>query len=438
MVKGSHAAPSGASKVGYAAAFSANGRSIGGRTIEQIRSDFPALQRVIRHDGRENRVVYLDNAATTQKPQAVLDAMTDYYERSNANVHRALYTMGEESTAAFEATRKKVMRFINAASEREIVYTSGTTAAINLVAYSWGRTFLKQGDEILLTEMEHHSNLIPWQLVAKERGCTLRFLPVEEDGTVDLDRLPAVWSERIRLVAIAHMSNVLGTINDVRRVIEFAHARGVPVLLDGAQSVPHLPIDVQALDCDFLAFSGHKMCGPTGIGILYAKERILEEMPPFLGGGEMIEAVWLDHATWNDLPYKFEAGTPPIAESVGLGAAVDYLSSLTMEGVQAYEQELTRYALERLDAVAGLTLYGRAAARGAVFSFNIAGVHPHDLAQFLDREGVCVRSGHHCAHPLMRKLDVAATARASFSFYNTAEEVDLLVGALRKAKEFFI
>jgi len=438
MVKGTAAVRSGESGVRYAGTFNAAESRIGARTIEQIRGDFPALQRVIRHDGRENRVVYVDNAATTQKPQVVLDAMTAYYERSNANVHRALYTMGEESTAGYEATRKKVQRFINAANEREIVYTSGTTASINLVAYAWGRTFLKEGDEILLTEMEHHSNLVPWQLVAKERGCALRFLPVEEDGTVDLERLPAVWSERTRLVAIAHMSNVLGTINDVKRVIEFAHERGVPVLVDGAQSAPHLPVDVQALDCDFLAFSGHKMCGPTGIGILYGKERLLEEMPPFLAGGEMIEAVWLDHATWNDLPYKFEAGTPPIAESVGLGAAVDYLSLLTMEGVQTYEQELTRYALERLDTVAGLTLYGRAAARGAVFSFNIAGVHPHDLAQFLDRDGVCVRSGHHCAHPLMRKLNVPATARASFSFYNTAEEVDLLVEALRRAKEFFI
>ncbi len=438
MVKGSQAARSDESRLAYAGRIDAAEHRIGGRTIEQIRGDFPALQRVIRHDGRDTRVVYLDNAATTQKPQVVLDAMTAYYERSNANVHRALYTMGEESTAAYEATRRKVQRFINAASEREIVYTSGTTASINLVAYSWGRSFLKEGDEILLTEMEHHSNLVPWQLVAQERGCVLRFLPVEEDGTVDLDRLPAVWSERTRLVAIAHMSNVLGTVNDVKRIIEFAHARGVPVLLDGAQSVPHLPVDVQALDCDFLAFSGHKMCGPTGIGILYAKERLLEQMPPFLAGGEMIEAVWLDHATWNELPYKFEAGTPPIAESVGLGAAVDYLSSLSMKGVQEYEEQLTRYTLGRLDTVPGLTLYGRSAARGAVFSFNIAGVHPHDLAQFLDRDGVCVRSGHHCAHPLMRKLNVPATARASLSFYNTAQEVDLLVEALRKAKEFFI
>ncbi len=437
MVKGTQAAQLGASGPAPAGALLTSERRISGRRIAEIRGDFPALKRMVSRDGRESRVVYLDNAATTQKPQVVLDAMNDYYERSNANVHRALYTMGEESTAAYEATRRKIQRFVNAARPSEIVYTSGTTASINLVAYSWGRTFLKEGDEILLTEMEHHSNLIPWQLVAKERGCSLRFLPVEDDGTVDLDRLPLLWSERTKLVAIVHMSNVLGTINDVKRVIEFAHERGAPVIVDGAQSVPHLPIDVQALDCDFLAFSGHKMCGPTGIGILYGKEALLSKMPPFLGGGEMIEAVWLDHATWNELPYKFEAGTPPIAESVGLGAAVDYLSSLTMEGIRAYEEELTGYALRRLDTVPGLSLYGRAAARGAVFSFNIAGVHPHDLAQFLDREGVCVRSGHHCAHPLMRKLDVPATARASFSFYNTAEEVDLLVDALAKAREFF-
>lgn len=413
----------------------ASAETVGTRSVADIRTDFPILERV--PPGSKNPIAYLDNSATTQKPRSVVEALDRFYLETNANVHRALYRMGEEATAAFEEARRKVQRFVNAASPREIVYTHGTTEGINLVAYSWGRANIHEGDEILLTEMEHHSNLIPWQLLARERGATLRFIPFREDGSLDIDSVDRLVTERTRLVAVVHLSNVLGTINDVRRIVEVAHESGIPVLVDGAQSVPHIPVDVQALDCDFLAFSGHKMCGPTGVGILYGKERLLEEMPPFLGGGEMIEAVWLDHATWNELPYKFEAGTQPIAEAVGLGAAVDYLSGLGLENVARYERELTAYTEERLEKVPGITLYGRAAGRAGVFSFNIEGMHSHDVAQFLDTEGICVRSGHHCAHPVMRKLDITSTARASLYFYNNREEIDRLGDALDRAKEFF-
>ena len=411
--------------------------TLAGRSILDVRKDFPILSRTLEKGGGLVPLTYLDNAATAQKPRSVIDAVASFYAQSNANVHRALYTLGEEATAAYEATRRKVQAFIGAAKPSEIVYTSGTTGAINLVAYSWGRANIREGDEILLTEMEHHSNLVPWQLLAQEKGAKLRFIPFDADGSLELSRLGALFTDRTRLVAIVHMSNVFGTVNDVRRVIVEAHKRGVPVLVDGAQSVPHMPIDVQKLDCDFLAFSGHKMCGPTGIGILYGKEQILEAMPPFMGGGEMIEACWLDHATWNELPYKFEAGTTPIAEVVGLGAAVDYLGALDMGEIHRYERELAEYAGGALKSVPGITVYGNAPGKGAVFSFNIEGLHSHDIAQFLDTEGVCVRSGHHCANPIMRRLGIASTARASFYFYNTVEEVDRLVEVLPRAKEFF-
>ena len=410
---------------------------VGDVSVAEIRKDFPILATVPANSRNGEPIAYLDNAATTQKPLSVVETLSRFYLETNANVHRALYAMGEEATAAFEGARRKVQRFINAARPSEIVYTHGTTEGINLVAYSWGRANVHEGDEILLSEMEHHSNLVPWQLLARERGARLRFIPFREDGSLDLEQLDGLISKRTRLVALVHLSNVFGTVNDIRRVIEAAHARSIPVLIDGAQSVPHLPIDVQALDCDFLAFSGHKMCGPTGVGILYGKEKLLEEMPPFLGGGEMIEAVWLDHATWNELPYKFEAGTQPIAETVGLGAAVDYLGRLGMENIAAYERELTAYAEERLDAISGLSLYGHAGQRAGVFSFNVEGMHSHDVAQYLDTEGICVRSGHHCAHPIMRRLGVPSTARASLYFYNTREEVDRLADALGRAKEFF-
>ncbi len=406
---------------------------VGERLVSDIRRDFPILAR--RFHGKP--LVYLDNAATTQKPAAVIDALRGYYELSNANVHRALYALAEEATAGYEEARRKVQRFVGARKPGEIVFTRGTTEAINLVAQSWGRAKLGPGDEILLSEMEHHSNLVPWQLIAAERGATLRFIPFDGRGVLELDRLEDLFSERTRLVALVHMSNVFGTINDVERVIRFAHERGVPVLVDAAQSAPNMPIDVQALDCDFLAFSGHKMCAPMGIGALYGRERLLEEMPPYMGGGDMISSVWLDHATWNDLPYKFEAGTPNVGGAVALGAAIDYLGGLGLANIRSYEEGLAEQSLEALRAVPDLHIYGESPARGAVISFALGDIHAHDVAQFLDREGVAVRAGHHCAHPIMRKLGVPATVRASFYLYNTLEEALALAASLNRAREFF-
>ncbi len=405
--------------------------------VAAVRADFPILSR--RVNGRN--LVYLDSAATSQKPRQVIQAISDFYTQHNANVHRAVHTLAEEATAAYEASRRAVQGFLGAKRPGEVVFTRGATEAINLVAGSYGRAFLRPGDEVLLTEMEHHSNLVPWQLLAAERGLRLRFLPFRGDGTLDLDALERIpgGGERVRLAALTHMSNVFGTVNDLRRVAEWAHARGAVVLVDAAQSVPHLPVDVGELGCDFLAFSGHKMCGPMGIGVLYGREELLERMPPYMGGGDMIRAVWLERAEWNDLPYKFEAGTPNVEGAVGLGAAVRYLEGLGMANIRAYEQRLTLYALERLGEVRGLTLYGPTGAegRGAVFSFNLAGVHPHDVAQFLDWEGIAVRAGHHCAHPVMRRLEVPATVRASLYLYNTHGEIDRLVEALPRAGEAF-
>ena len=406
---------------------------MGARSVEEVREDFPILDRTV--GGKP--LAYLDNAATSQKPRAVLDAMRVYYERENANVHRALHTLGEEATALFEASRGKVQRFLNARSKREIVFTRGTTEAINLVAWSWGSKFVKKGDVILLTGMEHHSNLVPWQLLCERTGATLAFIPVTPEGELDLAAAEHAWTDRIRLVALTHVSNVLGTINDVKTVCDMAHARGAAVLVDAAQSVPHFRVDVADIGCDFLAFSGHKMCGPMGIGALYGKERLLESMPPWMGGGEMISAVWAERSTWNEIPYKFEAGTPNVEGAVGLGAAIDYLHGLELGAIEAWEAELSRYALQSLGEVPGLTLYGSARERGAVFSFNLGNIHAHDVAQYLDREGIAVRAGHHCAQPLMRSLDVAGTARASLSFYNTLPEIDRLVVALRGAAEFY-
>ncbi len=409
--------------------------TLGGRRVAEIRRDFPILRRRIGNAP----LAYLDNAATSQKPRAVLEAIDRYYRHTNANVHRALHALGEEATAAFELARGKVRGFIGAEKTAEIVFTRGTTEAINLVASSWGRANLRPGDEVMLSEMEHHSNLVPWQLVCAERGCTLKFAPLAPDGTLDMAALEALVTERTRMVAITHVSNVLGTINDVRRIASMAHERGALMLVDGAQSVPHLPVDVRDLGCDFLAFSGHKMCAPMGIGVLWGRARLLEEMPPWMGGGEMIRAVWLDHATWNDLPWKFEAGTPNVEGAVGLGAAVDYLLGLGMRDVAAREARLGSYCLERLREVPGLTVYGSAQAgsRGAVYSFNLDGLHPHDVAQYLDSQGIAVRAGHHCAQPLMRALGVSATARASLSFYNTESECDRLREALVRARKMF-
>jgi len=410
---------------------------VGLGSLASLRKDFPILNRRVR--GRP--LVYLDNAATSQKPRAVIEALSRYYEQSNANVHRGVHTLGEEATQAYEAARDKVRRFLNAESRESIIFTRGTTESINLVANSYARHFLKPGDEIVLTEMEHHSNLVPWQLVAQERGARLRFVGLNDDGTLRLEDYQRLLGERTRLVAVTHVSNVVGTINPVSQIARWAHQVGAVVVVDGAQSAPHMPVDVQALDCDFFACSGHKMLGPTGSGVLFGKPELLEKMPPFLGGGEMISRVELERSTWNELPWKFEAGTPPIAPIIGLGAAVDYLQAVGMEAIQAHEQELTPYALEALRNAESVTVYGCAPQRAAVIAFNLEGetgeVHPHDLATLLDHEGIAIRAGHHCAQPLMRRLGVVATARASFYLYNTKAEVDMLVEALSRARRFF-
>jgi cysteine desulfurase/selenocysteine lyase len=408
--------------------------SLGGRSLTSIRADFPILsRRIAAGGGRTHPLAYLDNAATTQKPLAVLEAIRRYYEHSNANVHRSLHTLGEEATAAYEQARRRVARFLNA-TPTEIVFTRGATEAINLVAASFTRG-LAPGSEILLSEMEHHSNLVPWQLAARDRGLVLRFLPISPEGTLELEALQKAAGPRLSLIAVTLVSNVLGTINDLPRITAFARERGVPVLVDAAQAVGHLPVDVRALGCDFLAFSGHKMYAPMGIGVLYGRERLLERMEPYMGGGEMIRTVTLERSTWNQLPYKFEAGTPNVEGAVGLEAAIGYLEGLGREAVRDYEELLASYALRRLQEVPGLTLYGPATARTGVFSFSLAGVHPHDVAQWLDSEGVALRAGHHCAQPLLARLGVTATARASLGLYNLREEVDRLARGLGRVRE---
>ncbi len=400
-----------------------------------VRQDFPLLQRSV--DGKP--LVYLDSAATSQKPRVVLEALQRYYEEYNANVHRGLYRIAERATLAYEEARAKVAAFIGAPAE-ELVFTRGTTEAINLVAYSYGDAFVGPGDEIVVTEMEHHSNLVPWQLLAQRRGARLRVVRVRpEDGTLDLEALDRVLTDRTRLVAVAHQSNVVGTINPVREIAQRAHAAGAVVLVDGAQSVPHMPVRVGELGCDFLAFSGHKMCGPTGIGALWARRELLEAMPPFHGGGEMIERVELERSTYKDPPHRFEAGTPNIADAIALGVAVEYLQSLGMEAVREHEKALVRYALAQLAEVRGVRVYGPAdpEVRGGAVAFTVEGVHPHDVAQVLDSEGVCVRAGHHCAQPLHRALGLAATARASVYLYNTPEDIDALVRGLERVRAFF-
>ena len=403
--------------------------------IARIRDDFPILKRLVH--GKP--LIYLDNAATSQKPLAVVDALVEYYTQYNANIHRGIHALSEEATARYEGAREKVARFIGAPKPSTVIFTRNTTEAVNLVSHAWGLKHLLSGDEILLTEMEHHSNLVPWQLLAQAKGACLKFIPVTGDGQLALEELPKLLGNRTKLVALTLMSNVLGTINPVKAVVQAAHAKGIPVLVDGAQGVPHLPVNVLDLNCDFLVFSAHKMLGPTGVGVLYAKEAILEEMDPFLGGGDMIRDVWEDHSIWNDLPWKFEAGTPNIADVIAFGAAIDYLEGIGMGEIRSHEEKLTRYALEQIHPIEGLTLYGPEdpSLRGAAISFNIEGVHPHDLGQILDAEGIAIRAGHHCCKPLMRKLGVAATARASFYLYNTQEEADALVKALLKAKEVF-
>jgi cysteine desulfurase/selenocysteine lyase len=398
--------------------------------VDAIRRDFPVLAREV--NGRP--LCYLDNAASSQRPRAVIDAISRYYETSHANVHRGVHTLSQEATDLFEGAREKLRRFVNARSTREIVFVRGTTEAINLVAQSYGRPRLKPGDEILVSRLEHHANIVPWQMLCEQTGAVLRVIPITRSGEVDFEAFLGLIGDRTRLLALSHVSNALGTVVPVERYIREARRRGIPVLLDGAQAAPHLPVDVQALDCDFYCFSGHKMCGPTGIGVLWGRESLLEAMPPWQGGGDMILAVSFERTVYNGLPYKFEAGTPHIAGAIGLGAAVDYLESLGLARIAAVEHDLLEYATQRLAAMPGLAIVGTAPEKAAVVSFTVEGVHPHDLGTILDHEGVAIRTGHHCAMPVMDFFGVPATARASFAFYNTRAEVDRLVAALDVAR----
>ena len=403
--------------------------------VARIRDDFPILSRKVH--GKP--LVYLDNAATSQKPHQVISALTEYYEGYNANVHRGVHSLSMEATDRYEEAREKVARFIGACQSEEVVWTRNTTEAINIVTGSWARSNLQPGDEVVVTEMEHHSNMVPWQMVTQERGATLRYLRLGDDGKLDLDDIDTIINNRTKMVSIVHASNSLGTINPVKEITARARAVGAAVMIDGAQSVPHMSVDVQDLDCDFLAFSGHKMLGPTGIGVLYAKREILETMEPFLTGGEMVLSVTLDGADWNDLPMRFEAGTPNIADAIALGAAVDYLDSTGMDNIRRHEVQLTGYALSCLREIEKLVIFGAEAAedRGGVVSFHTPDVHPHDLGTYLDQQGIAVRTGHHCTMPVMRKLGVPATTRASFYLYNTEEEVDQLVDSLKSALRYF-
>jgi cysteine desulfurase/selenocysteine lyase len=401
--------------------------------VRAIRADFPILDRPVHG----KKLVFLDSAASSQKPRQVIEAMDEYYRRSHANVHRGVHALSEEATDLYEAARKKVAKFIGARSSREIIWTRNATEAINLVAYSWGRVNVREGDEIVTTEMEHHANIVPWQLLVKEKGARLRYIPIAADGTLELGQFEHFLTPRTKLVAVTQMSNVLGTINPVQEIVARAHAVGALCLVDAAQSVPHMPVNVQDLDCDFLAFSGHKMCGPTGIGVLWGRRDLLESMPPFMAGGDMIRRVTFEGAEWNELPYKFEAGTPAIAEAIGLGVAVDYLNGPGMALVRAHEKEIVAYALERLAEVPGLKVYGPAdpELHGGLATFTLDGIHPHDLATILDAEGIAVRAGHHCAMPLHLKLGLPASTRASFYIYTLPEEIDALVEALYRAKQ---
>jgi cysteine desulfurase/selenocysteine lyase len=406
-------------------------------SFEKIRKDFPILERTVR----ENKtLVYLDNASTTQKPNQVIDAINDYYRNHNANIHRAVYALAEEATELYENTRDKIANFINVKNRVEIIFVRGTTEAINLVSYAWGRDHLKEDDIIVTTEYEHHSNIVPWQLLTQEKGAKLEYIGMNDNGELNLDDLDRYLATgKVKLVTFSLMSNVLGTISDAETIISKCKAAGVLTLVDGAQAVPHMKVDIEKLGCDFFAFSGHKMLGPTGIGILWVRKSILETMNPFHGGGDMIREVHKYETTWNDLPYKFEAGTPNIADVVGFGAAIDYLSNIGMDVIRRHEIELTSYALDKLSQVKGLHIYGTKdiSKRGGVISFNFADVHPHDVAQIIDEEGIAIRSGHHCAQVLMERLNVAATSRASFYIYNTKEEIDTLINSLNKVARIF-
>jgi cysteine desulfurase/selenocysteine lyase len=401
--------------------------------VTAIRKDFPILAQQVH--GKP--LVYLDNAATSQKPKCVIEALTRFYQMDNANIHRGVHQLSERSTQSYEAARGKVQRFLNAANTREIVFVRGATEGINLVAQTYGRTHVGAGDEIVISAMEHHSNIVPWQMLCEEKDAVLRVIPIYDRGEVEFDQFEKLLNHRTRLVAVSHVSNALGTINPVREIVNTAHGWNVPVLIDGAQAVPHMKVDVRSLDCDFYVFSGHKVFGPTGIGVLYGKEQLLEEMPPWQGGGDMISSVTFEKTTYNDLPYKFEAGTPNIAGVIGLGAAIDYLDQIGMDAVAAHEHDLLEYGTRALESISGLRLIGTAREKAGVLSFVIDGVHPHDAGTILDREGVAVRAGHHCAQPVMDRFGVSATTRASLAFYNTREDIDALVAGIQKVKEVF-
>jgi cysteine desulfurase/selenocysteine lyase len=401
--------------------------------VARIREDFPILRQRIR--GKP--LVYLDNAATSQKPQVVIDAVTRFYTAENANIHRGVHYLSERATVAYDEAREKVARFLNAHSSREIIFTRGTTDGINLVAQSYGRTHLKAGDNIVITAMEHHSNIVPWQLLCEQTGATLRAAPITDQGELDVEAFERLLGDRTRLVAVVHLSNALGTINPIKRLVALAHSHGVPVLVDGAQSAPHLQVDVRDLDCDFFVFSGHKTFGPTGVGVLYGREALLERMPPYQGGGDMIATVTLQRSTWAPLPAKFEAGTPMIAQVLGLGAALDYVTQVGQNAIAAWERDLLSYATERVSQIEGIRLIGTARDKASVLGFVLEGVHPHDIGTVLDDGGVAIRAGHHCAQPVMERFGVAATARASFAFYNTRAEIDVLADGLITVKKMF-
>ena len=401
--------------------------------VDKIRADFPVLNQMI--NGKP--LVYLDNAATSQKPQSVIDTLVNYYSTENANVHRGVHTLSQRATDDYEEARDKVKRFINAEKDEEIIFVRGTTEAINLISQTYGRSCMSEGDEIIISSMEHHSNIVPWQILCQEKGAILRVIPVNDLGELLLDEYERLFTDKTKLVSIVHQSNALGTINPAKEIVDIAHGHGVPVLLDGAQAIAHLEVDVRELGCDFYAFSGHKLYGPTGIGVLYGKESLLEEMPPYQAGGEMIKSVTFDETLYNVLPNKFEAGTPNIAGAIGLGAAIDYVGTLGIGQIAAYESELLQYGTSRLSSIEGLRIIGTADKKGSVISFVMEGVHPHDIGTILDAEGIAIRTGHHCAQPLMDRFGVPATARASFAFYNTKEEIDVLVKGIDRVIEVF-
>lgn len=404
-----------------------------GLDIEKIRADFPILHQTVH--GKP--LVYLDNAATSQKPRSVIDAITRYYEGTNSNIHRGVHFLSEQATAEYEAARQTAQKFINAAHAHEIIFVRGTTEGINLVAQTFGRAQVHQGDEVLITAMEHHSNIVPWQILCDERGAKLRVAPINDNGELLLDDFARLLGPRTKLAAFTHVSNALGTVNPVKRMIELAHGKNIPALIDGAQAAPHIGVDVQALDCDFYTFSGHKVYGPTGIGVIYGKSALLNAMPPYQGGGDMISSVTFEKTTYNKLPHKFEAGTPDIAGVIGLGAALSYVNGLGIENIAAHEHELLAYATERISAIAGVDLIGTARERAGVISFVVEGVHPHDVGTILDQEGIAIRTGHHCSQPVMERFGIPATARASFAVYNTFGEIDALVRGIGKVREVF-